>query len=81
MDRSRPQNYHTASPYAGLEARAIKALSAEEMAGLVVALERQAAFRAQLRLAHLGAHLATRALLTPAQVEVYQRLRGYRPAN
>ena len=33
--------------------------------------------RAQLRASHLKAHLATTALLTPAQVERYAVLRGY----
>lgn len=33
--------------------------------------------RAQLRLAHLAAHLAVAPLLTPAERHAYQRLRGY----
>jgi hypothetical protein len=33
--------------------------------------------RAQLRIAHLSAHLAVTALLTPAERQAYQRLRGY----
>ena len=33
----------------------------------------------QLRFAHLQAHLAMRALLSPAQIEAYASLRGYRP--
>ena len=31
----------------------------------------------ELRYVHLAAHLATRALLDPAQIEAYDRLRGY----
>jgi Spy/CpxP family protein refolding chaperone len=33
--------------------------------------------RADLRVAHLRAHLETRALLTPEQVKLYDELRGY----
>jgi hypothetical protein len=31
----------------------------------------------RLRLVHLAAHLETRALLNPAQIALYQHLRGY----
>ncbi|HZP37375.1 MAG TPA: hypothetical protein VFE48_12905 [Methylomirabilota bacterium] len=41
---------------------------------------RIAALQGELRTIHLSAHLATRALLTDAQVEQYDRLRGYAPA-
>jgi len=33
--------------------------------------------RADLRFTHLAAHLQTRAILTPEQIEAYDRLRGY----
>jgi hypothetical protein len=42
---------------------------------------RIAALQGELRAIHLSAHLATRALLTDAQVEQYDRLRGYAPAE
>ena len=35
----------------------------------------------QLRFVHLRAHLAMRALLSPAQIEAYATLRGYRPGQ
>ena len=35
--------------------------------------------RTELRFVHLRAHLATRALLTPAQLAAYQKVRGYTP--
>jgi len=35
------------------------------------------ALQGELRYTHLAAHLAVKALLTPAQVETYDRLRGY----
>jgi len=40
-------------------------------------LERISAVRARLRLAHLAAHLDTKAALTPEQVHRYAQLRGY----
>lgn len=51
---------------AGLDADALRTL-----------LARAAAIEADLRFVHLDAHLATRALLTPHQVERYDVLRGY----
>ena len=42
---------------------------------------RIAALQGELRTIHLSAHLATRALLTDAQVEQYDRLRGYSAAE
>jgi hypothetical protein len=42
---------------------------------------RIAALQGELRSIHLAAHLSTRALLTQAQVEQYDRLRGYSPAE
>ena len=42
---------------------------------------RIAALQGELRTIHLSAHLATRALLTDAQVEQYDRLRGYSTAE
>ncbi len=36
-----------------------------------------ASLQAELRFTHLAAHLETRAALTPQQIEVYDRLRGY----
>lgn len=61
------------------EAALDSAFAAETIteAALIAAMERQAALRAELRLTHLRAHLATRDLLTVAQVAAYQRLRGY----
>jgi Spy/CpxP family protein refolding chaperone len=38
-----------------------------------------AAQEARLRAVHLNAHLAMMEILSPAQVESYNRLRGYRP--
>ncbi len=38
-----------------------------------------ARLQGELRYTHLGAHIAVTALLTPAQIERYQRARGYRP--
>jgi Spy/CpxP family protein refolding chaperone len=38
-----------------------------------------AQLQGELRYTHLNAHLAVTALLTPAQIERYQRARGYRP--
>jgi len=40
-------------------------------------LEEIGALRARLRGAHLAAHLAQRKILTPHQVKIYDRLRGY----
>lgn len=45
---------------------------------LRAAVDAAAEARATLRYVHLSRHLATRALLTPAQVAHYNRLRGYR---
>lgn len=42
---------------------------------------RIAALQGELRTIHLAAHLATRALLTDAQVAQYDRLRGYSAAE
>ena len=42
---------------------------------------RIAALQGELRTIHLSAHLATRALLTDAQVQQYDRLRGYSTAE
>ena len=36
-----------------------------------------ATLRGELRLAHLRAHLAMKTILTPEQIEAYDRLRGY----
>jgi Spy/CpxP family protein refolding chaperone len=36
-----------------------------------------AALQGELRAAHLAAHLVTRAILTPAQIDRYDELRGY----
>lgn len=44
---------------------------------LQAALDRLAALRADLRYAHLAAHLETRALLTETQRRRYEELRGY----
>ncbi len=54
-----------------------EALNEAELARLTDALGR---LQGQLRAAHLRAHLRQRALLTPAQVERYQQLRGYESA-
>jgi hypothetical protein len=40
-------------------------------------LSRIATLKGRLRYVHLGAHLETVALLSPEQVHIYQRLRGY----
>ena len=53
---------------------ATKAVTSESLAAQ---LDRIAALHARVRAAHLEAHLAQVALLTPAQVETYVRLRGY----
>ncbi len=39
------------------------------------------ALKADLRFAHIRTHMATRAALTPEQVETYDRLRGYSGSN
>ena len=44
-------------------------------------LQQLAQAQARVRASHLKAHLATTALLTPAQVESYNRLRGYANAS
>lgn len=54
------------------------AASAPTAESLAEAIRHAAEARARVRLAHLEAHLETRALLTPPQVESYVRLRGYR---
>ena len=40
-----------------------------------------AALQAQLRFVHLRAHLEMVAVLMPAQIDTYQRLRGYRDGH
>jgi hypothetical protein len=49
-------------------------VSAEQLADATAAI---AAVQGRLRAAHLAAHLETRAVLTPQQVALYDRLRGY----
>lgn len=46
-------------------------------ARLAAATAAAAELRGRLRAVHLSAHLETRALLDPAQIALYQRLRGY----
>jgi Spy/CpxP family protein refolding chaperone len=46
----------------------------ENLAEVIEAIGR---LRAELRLAHLRAHLAMRVLLSPEQIAAYDRLRGY----
>jgi Spy/CpxP family protein refolding chaperone len=48
-----------------------------EPASLRTAVERVAGLQAQVRLAHLQAHLEQAAVLTPQQSAAYSRLRGY----
>jgi hypothetical protein len=43
--------------------------------------ERIGTLSGRLRAVHLEAHVATRALLTPAQIETYDRLRGHAPGS
>lgn len=60
--------------------RALDALFADaspSVESLGAAIRQAALARARVRLAHLEAHLETRALLTASQVESYVRLRGY----
>lgn len=59
----------------GLEA-ALRAGTIDD-ADLAARLGRSAAIQAELRRAHLRAHLRTRALLSAHQVERYNALRGY----
>lgn len=61
------------------EASLDAAFAAGEVAedGLLVRLREIAALEAELRHAHLAAHLATRAVLSPNQVAAYDELRGY----
>ncbi len=68
-------------PYAGEQARPIKALSAQQAAreSLAAGLARIARLQAELRRVHLQAHVDQVALLEPAQIEKYAQLRGYRP--
>jgi hypothetical protein len=60
-----------------------KALDADFAAGsvteesLATSVERLAELRAELRITHLRAHLAMRAILTGHQIHEYDRLRGY----
>jgi hypothetical protein len=51
-----------------------RTVSAEHLADATAAI---AALQGQLRAAHLAAHLETRAVLTPQQIALYDRLRGY----
>jgi hypothetical protein len=46
--------------------------------GLALQTEAIGALEGRLRAVHLAAHLATKALLTPAQIERYEHLRGYK---
>jgi hypothetical protein len=46
-------------------------------ASLEASTGRIATLQGQLRAAHLGAHLATRAVLSDAQVRMYDKMRGY----
>jgi len=48
-----------------------------EPASLRTAVERVASLQAQVRVAHLQAHLEQTAVLTAAQASTYSRLRGY----
>lgn len=50
-------------------------------ASLAPAVARIAELRGELRVVHLGAHLATRETLTRHQVHEYDRLRGYESAH
>ncbi|MDH5327165.1 MAG: Spy/CpxP family protein refolding chaperone [Gammaproteobacteria bacterium] len=49
-------------------------VSAEQLQSLVTEI---GSLQAQLRIAHLGAHLQQKAVLTPNQIHQYDRLRGY----
>jgi len=60
--------------------RALDRLFAEgkvDEASLGKSIRENAALRGEIRIAHLKAHLETRALLTPAQIAKYDVLRGY----
>ena len=61
------------------ESRLDQAFAAQAISpvSLEAALLEIGELRARLRYAHLEAHLRQKALLTPAQVESYDRLRGY----
>jgi hypothetical protein len=48
------------------------------LASLTTATQRIGVTQASLRAAHLKYHLATAAILTPAQIERYEELRGYK---
>jgi Spy/CpxP family protein refolding chaperone len=50
-------------------------------ASLEASLERIGDLQARVRAAHLEAHLAQAAILTPEQVSRYTRLRGYEAAG
>lgn len=50
-------------------------------AALASLLDESADIEAKLRLAHLAAHLETKALLTPHQVALYDEARGYGEAD
>ncbi|HEY0614985.1 MAG TPA: Spy/CpxP family protein refolding chaperone [Candidatus Elarobacter sp.] len=47
--------------------------------GLRAATARIAELQGRLRAVHLSAHLATRAVLTPDQIAIYDHMRGYAP--
>jgi Spy/CpxP family protein refolding chaperone len=58
----------------------LDALFAERVAGTASvdqATQKVAVLQGQLRAEHLKTHLLANAILTPAQVEQYSRLRGY----
>jgi Spy/CpxP family protein refolding chaperone len=60
--------------------RALDRLFAEgraDDASLVAAVAEAARAQGEVRRIHLATHIATRAALTPAQIEAYRRLRGY----
>ncbi len=62
---------------AELDARFAEATArTDEVGALAVAIGR---LNGQLRFVHLRTHIAMRALLSPAQIEAYAALRGYRP--
>lgn len=60
---------------------ALFAGGAVDEATLAARLDAIEALRADLRLAHLRAHLETRALLMAHQIHTYDRLRGYGGAH
>ncbi|MEM1269330.1 MAG: periplasmic heavy metal sensor [Bacteroidota bacterium] len=51
--------------------------SVADSASVAQAVAQSGALRERIRTAHLHAHLAMRDALTPAQISVYDRLRGY----